>query len=153
VIARGHRTATAHGDRATSRRHTGQTLVEFSLGITIFLILFIGLVDLARAAFLFNALSDAARDVARVTSVHPGDTTLGSSAEVTSQVNADKGLMPGFTVISFSCLDLDGSAYTLECKPGYWVKVSVQSSFSPVLPLLSPFGPFTFSTSSSAKIQ
>lgn len=136
-----------------TRPHRGQALVEFALGITIFLTMFIGLVDLARAAFLFNGLSDAAREVARVTSVHPGDTTLGSSPEVAARVASERGLMPGFTVISFSCLDLDGSAYTLECKPGYWVKVSVRSSFTPVLPLLAAFGPFTFSTSSSAKIQ
>jgi hypothetical protein len=31
--------------------------------------------------------------------------------------------------------------------------VSVQTSFNVVLPILSSFGPFTFSTSSSAKIQ
>jgi hypothetical protein len=29
----------------------------------------------------------------------------------------------------------------------------VQTSFQPILPLLSPFGPITFSTASSAKIQ
>ena len=137
--------------RHRSRR--GQTLVEFALGITIFLSVFIGLFDLARAAFLFNGLSDAARELARVTSVHPGNPSLGSSTETTSRVSAERSLMPGFTVISYSCLDLDGTVITTECNPGYWVRVSVQSSFSPILPMLAPFGPFTFTTSSSAKIQ
>ena len=61
-------------------RSRGQGLVEFAIGITVFLTILIGLIDLARAAFLFNGVSDAARELARVTSVHPGSPTLGSSA-------------------------------------------------------------------------
>jgi hypothetical protein len=139
------------GRRRTGAR--GQGLVEFALGITIFLTIFIGLIDLARAAFLYNGLSEAAREVARVTSVHPGGLSLGSSPEVTSRVNAERALMPGFTVISFSCVDLSGAVVTDPCNPGYWVRISVRSSFFPVLPLLSVFGPIQFTTTSSAKIQ
>jgi TadE-like protein len=131
----------------------GQSLVEFALGITIFLTILIGLVDLARAAFLFNGVSDAAREIARVTSVHPGSPSLGSSAETTSSVSAERVLVPGLTVTSYACIDLAGAAATSPCQPGDWVKVSVRTSFQPILPLLSPFGPFTFATASSAKIQ
>jgi TadE-like protein len=139
---------------ATSRTAGGgQSLVEFALGITIFLTILIGLVDLARAAFLFNGVSDAAREIARVTSVHPGSPSLGSSAETTSSVSAERVLVPGLTVTSYSCIDLAGAAATSPCQPGDWVKVSVRTSFQPILPLLSPFGPFTFATASSAKIQ
>ena len=135
------------------RSRSGQGLVEFALGITVFLMLFIGLIDLARAAFLYNGLSDAAQTVARVTSVHPGDTTLGSSTETTTSVAAERVLVPGLTVTSFACVDLSGANVTGSCNPGSWVRVSVQTSFFPVLPLLSPFGPITFTTVSSAKIQ
>jgi Flp pilus assembly protein TadG len=135
------------------RGQSGQGLVEFALGITIFLTLVIGLVDLARAAFLFNGVSEAAREIARVTSVHPGTPTLGSSAETTSAVSAERALVPGLSVTSYTCLQLDGSTETGTCQPGNWVRVSVQTSFQPILPLLSPFGPITFSTASSAKIQ
>ena len=131
----------------------GQSLVEFALGITIFLTILIGLVDLARAAFLFNGVSDAAREIARVTSVHPGSLGLGTSSETTSSVSAERALVPGLTVTSYSCIDLAGAAAASPCQPGDWVKVSVQTSFQPILPLLSPFGPFTFATASSAKIQ
>jgi Flp pilus assembly protein TadG len=143
----------------TRRRHRrrdahGQSLVEFALGITIFMTLLIGLVDLARAAFLFNGVSDAARELARVTSVHPG-TTLGSSAETTSAVSAERALVPGLVVTSYDCIDIAGVSVTgtTNCQPGNWVKVSVQTSFQPILPVLSAFGPITFATSSSAKIQ
>src|SRR5206468_9646026 len=71
-------------DRPSRRRGLGQGLVEFALGITVFLTILIGLVDLARAAFLFNGVSDAARELARVTSVHPGTTTLGASGETSA---------------------------------------------------------------------
>jgi hypothetical protein len=33
------------------------------------------------------------------------------------------------------------------------VKVSVLTSFQPILPMLAPFGPISFATASSAKIQ
>lgn len=137
---------------ARRRRARGQGLVEFAFGITIFLTLFIGLVDLARAAFLYNGVSDAAREIARVTSVHPG-TTLGDSTESTAAAAYERGLVPGVTVTGYTCVDLAGATVTGPCRPGSWVRVSVQASFSAVHPLLSAFGPYVFSTSSSAKIQ
>ena len=135
----------------TARR--GQGLVEFALGITIFLTMFIGLIDLARAAFLFNGLSDASQAIARVTSVHPGDTTLGTSPETTTSVDAERVLVPGLVVSAYDCIDLSGASVAGVCKPGSWVRVSVRTSFYPVLPLLSPFGPISFTSVSSAKIQ
>jgi Flp pilus assembly protein TadG len=131
---------------------SGQSLVEFALGITIFLTLFIGLIDLARAAFLFNGVSDAAREIARVTSLYPG-TTLGSSAQTTAKVSAERVIVPGLTVTSYGCVDLAGATVSGVCRPGSWVRVAVRTSFTPVLPLLSAFGPIAFTTSSSAKIQ
>ena len=139
-----------------ARRHHragGQSLVEFALGITVFLTILVGLVDLARAAFLFNGVSDAAREIARVTSVHPGTTTLGSSSETTTSVSNERALVPGLSVTSYACIDLAGASVTGTCQPGDWVKVSVRTSFQPILPLLAPFGPITFTTASSAKIQ
>jgi Flp pilus assembly protein TadG len=134
------------------RRERGQSLVEFALGLTVFLTLLIGLVDLARAAFLFNGVSDAAREIARVTSVHPG-ATLGVSSQTTAAVSAERALVPGLTIDSYSCIDLAGAAVTGTCQPGNWVKVAVRTSFQPILPILSAFGQLTFTTASSAKIQ
>jgi Flp pilus assembly protein TadG len=145
--------APSTGVRGARRRSRGQSLVEFALGITVFLTILIGLVDLARAAFLFNGVSDAAREIARVTSVHPGSTGLGTSSETTTAVSNERVLVPGLTVSSYACIDLAGAAVPTTCQPGNWVKVSVRTSFQPILPLLSAFGPITFATASSAKIQ
>jgi Flp pilus assembly protein TadG len=134
-------------------RAAGQGLVEFALGIVIFLTVLIALVDLARAAFLFNGVSDAAREIARVTSVHPGTPSLGSSTQTATTVSNERVLVPGLTVTGYDCIDLSGASVTATCEPGDWVKVSVRTSFTPVLPLLNAFGPITFSTASSAKIQ
>jgi Flp pilus assembly protein TadG len=135
-----------------ARRSRGQGLVEFALAITIFLTILIGLIDLARAAFLFNGVSDAAREIARVTSLHPG-TSLGASSQTATTVSAERVLVPGLTVTGYSCLDLAGDPVVGVCRAGSWVKVAVRTSFNPVLPLLSAFGPISFTTASSAKIQ
>jgi hypothetical protein len=113
----------------------------------------IGLVDLARGAFLYNGVSDAAREIARVTSVHPGTSGVGSSDETAAAVTHERALVPGLTVTGYDCIDISGAAVTGECQPGDWVKVSVRTSFSPILPVLAAFGPINFSTASSAKIQ
>ena len=133
-------------------RSRGQGLVEFALGITIFMTILIALVDLARGAFLFNGVSDAAREIARVTSVHPGD-SLGTSTETSDAVSNERALVPGLSVTSYACIDISGAAVTGVCQPGDWVKVSVRTTFTPILPVLSAFGPIVFSTASSAKIQ
>ena len=127
--------------------------MEFALGITIFMTIPIGLVDLARAAFLFNGVSDAAREIARVTSVHPGTSGIGSSDETTAAISEERVLVPGLSVTGYDCIDISGAAVTGECQPGDWVKVSVRTSFSPILPVLAAFGPINFTTASSAKIQ
>lgn len=150
---RGARQARDARQACGRRGRRGQGLVEFALGITVFLTLFIGLIDLARAAFLYNGVSDAAREIARVTSVHPGPDPLGTSAETIASVSDERGLVPGLTVTGYSCIDIAGAAVTGVCKPGSWVRVEVRTSFSPVLPFLSAFGPINFTTSSSAKIQ
>jgi Flp pilus assembly protein TadG len=139
---------------ATRRRRTrGQGLVEFALGITVFLTILIGLVDLARAAWLFNGVSDAAREIARVTSVHPGNGTLGSSTETATAVSGERSLVPGLSVTSYTCIDISGATVSGTCQPGDWVKVSVKTTFRAASPLLIPFGAMTLSTASSAKIQ
>lgn len=138
--------------RRRRRRSNGQGLVEFALGITIFLTILIGLIDLARAAWLFNGVSDAAREIARVTSVHPGTTTLGGSSETATAVSGERALVPGLSVTSYTCIDISGATVTGTCQPGDWVRVQVKTTFRAASPLLIPLGAITLSTASSAKI-
>ena len=69
---------------ASRDRQRGQALVEFSLTIIIFLVLMMGVVDFGRAIYQYNGVSQAAREIARTTAVHPGSdftTDAGRSAE------------------------------------------------------------------------
>ena len=80
----------------TTDRERGQALVEFSLTIVIFLVLMMAIVDLGRGIYMFNGVAQAAREVARVTSVHPG-TGFGNSAETAAVVGTQKKLIPNFS--------------------------------------------------------
>jgi Flp pilus assembly protein TadG len=131
----------------------GQALVEFSLGILVFLMVFVGMIDLARGVFVFNGVSEAAREIARETSVHPGTGALGSSPQSTSVYQTQRLLVPGLAAPTYTCYDIAGALQTDACQPGDWVRVTATSTFRPSMPLLAMLGPFTFSSSSSAEIQ
>ena len=61
------------GGRSTREtRETGQALVEFSLAFIVFVVLLMAIFDFGRGIFMFNGVSQAAREIARATSVEPG---------------------------------------------------------------------------------
>jgi Flp pilus assembly protein TadG len=126
--------------------------VEFSIAIGVFLMLLIGAVDLGRAVYLYNGVSEAAREISRATSIHPGS-TLGGSPESQEAVAIQQGLVPGLSAPVYSCVDITGAAVTGQCQPGRWVRVSVFADYHPALPVLSVFGPFTLTSASSAEVQ
>ncbi len=55
--------------RDRPRRVRGQSLVEFSLVLPIFLLVFFGVIDGGRAVYMHTVLSDASREGARVAAV------------------------------------------------------------------------------------
>ncbi len=143
------RVARRQAGRAGER---GQGLVEFSIAITVFLLLVMGTIDLGRAVYQFNGVSQAARELARVASVHPGG-TLGTSSEVTSTLAAQRGLVPGLGTPTYACIDIAGATVTGPCNGGNWVRVTISSSFTPVTPLAGLIGAVTLTSSASAKIE
>jgi hypothetical protein len=135
------------------RRTDGQTLVEFALGVTIFLMVLIGTIDLGRGVFMLNGVSQAAREIARETSVHPGTGGLGASAESVAAIDTQQALIPGLGIPTFECVDIAGASVSGSCQPGDWVRVTVSTEFQPALPLLALMGPFDLASTSSAEIQ
>jgi len=140
------------------RSRRGQALVEFSLAIVIFLVLLMGVVDFGMAIYKYNGVSEAAREIARVASVHQAGagTTFGNSPQLTAVVATQKNLVPGLSSPTFACTNIGGAAVPLangKCPLDSFVKVDVTTDYKAATPLLGLIGNFTMKGSSSAQIQ
>jgi len=134
----------------TTRPDLGQALVEFSLSVLIFLVLVLSLFDFGRAIFMYNGVSQAAREIARTASVEYS-ATVGASQEVTDTIDVQKALVPALGDPVFDCVDSAGVSQPLDqCDSEEdYVKVTISAPYSPVTPLLSFLGSFDLSSSST----
>jgi Flp pilus assembly protein TadG len=157
---------------AGRRGNRGQALVEFSIALIPFLFLLMGAVDLGRGIYVNNAVAQAAREIARVTVVHPCTGTPGSTAPCTTYsaqtqavIDTQMGLVPGMTQSSvvIVCTDvsdtvLAAAAVTGRCPsadgggPGSFYRVTVTVPFSVLTPLLPVPKDFTLSAISHVQI-
>lgn len=144
-------------------RDDGQGIVEFALVLPILLVLLIALFDVGRGIYLYNGVAEAAREIARTTSVHPG-TTLGGSAETAATLATQRRLIPGLnatawnassqpTGLRFECVDIAGATASHACEPGDWVRVTVHASYVPATPLLGLLGVSTFDLHSTSSVE
>ena len=121
--------------RRTCCRHAatdGQAVVEFSLAILVFLMMVIGLFDFGRAVYMYNGVSEAAREIARQTIVHPG-LVLGASTETQAAISVQKRLVPGMATPTFACVDVSGAAVPdSPCQSGDYVRVTATANYKPV---------------------
>ncbi len=135
-------------------RDRGQALVELAIALPVFLLLLLGLFDVGRGVYTWNGLSEAAREIARATSVHPG-VTLGASTETRTAVRTQLALVPGMVdppASNFQCVDIAGAATGLSpCPSGKYVKVTVTAAYNPLF-LLGMAGPITLSSTSMIQI-
>ena len=138
--------------RLSCRGERGQGLVEFSLAVTVFLALIMGVVDLGRAVYQYNGTAEAARELVRATSVHPGS-PLGSSADTQATLGTQLALVPGLATPTYACIDITGTAVTRACEAGDWIRVTVASAFTPVTPLATMLGEIVLTSSASAKLE
>lgn len=138
--------------RSPDDHEAGQALVEFSLAITVFLLLVMGTVDLGRAVYQYNGVTEAARQLARVASVHPG-ATLGSSDESSAAFAIQQGMVPGLGTPTYSCTDIAGAPVSGTCQAGDWVRVAVASTFNPATPLATVLGQVILTSTAAAKIE
>jgi len=126
--------------RIGDRNDRGQALVEFSLALCVFLLLLFGVVDLGRGIYQFNGVSQAAREIARVTSVHRGTACppTCTSPETVAGIAVQKGLIPQLGDPIFRCVDEAGvvKPVTDGCAPGDGVRVTAYASYTALLPLL-----------------
>lgn len=81
------------------RRHGGQSMVEFAVLAPIFFLLLLGTIDLGRAVYIYNSISDAAREGARA--AIPFDSPLPTTTAVVGAVQSKLG--GGFTLATDPC--------------------------------------------------
>lgn len=81
------------------RRHTGQSMVEFAVLAPIFFLLLLGTIDLGRGIYIYNTISDAAREGTRA--AIPFDSPLPSNATVMAAVQGKLG--GGFSLSQDPC--------------------------------------------------
>jgi hypothetical protein len=134
----------------------GQALVEFSIAVIPFLLLLMGVLDLGRGIYAMNATSQAAREIARATSVHRCSDTpcsdLGTSTEAQDVIATQRTLIPNLVFdpsVDIDCVDaVDFVVADADCKPSSstarYIRVHVRSTFTPITPFLGVFGNHTF---------
>jgi Flp pilus assembly protein TadG len=125
-------------------REDGQSLPEFALVLIPFLLLLLGIFDLGRGIYTYNAAAEAAREIARVASVdRQSRYTPGTSPESNQMKALQLRLVPGLTPsgITITCTDVNDVPNT-RCVPGDFVRVRVAVQYSPVTPLLGLVGPY-----------
>jgi Flp pilus assembly protein TadG len=123
-------------------------MVEFSLAIMVFLVMLLGIVDLGRGIFTYNGVSEAAREIARITSTHLGS-PVGTSIETADRIAVQTNLTPGLTAPTFGCVDLYGN--DSSCASGNYVRVQVSASYRPIS-FLGMLSPVTLPSTSSVQI-
>ncbi len=124
------------------RHKRGQSLVEFALLLPLFVLLIIGIFDLGRVFFSYIAITNAAREGARVITFWPGDTT---EADVVAAVHDEIGSSPmvsedKISKISIECDndydDVPEEIALANCPPEEPVRVTVTYNFELILDIL-----------------
>jgi hypothetical protein len=141
--------------RDRRRNDPGQALVEFSLALIPFLLLLMAVFDFGRAIYIYNGVSQAAREVARTASVHPRILPADSySVEAQATIDTQSALVPGLAIDDPVCVvsgAADDSAATPQpCHPDEYIVVRAHSTYTPVS-LLGFLG--TIQIEAKARIQ
>ena len=135
----------------TLRRRTyGQSLAEFALIAPVFLMMVLGVVDLGRVFYSYEALANATREGARYCALHAHDTYAKNVSSDTRTRVTDElgGSVSNLSVASPAC---DTSVVT-----GEPVTVTASTTFTPITPLISALfsgGTLTLTASATMKMQ
>ena len=120
------------------RGSDGQSLVEFALVLPLFLLLFFAIVDMGRAVFVYNSVTNAAREGARLAIVNQDTASITNRAK--QQVSIAETVNPSVTV-SFFVANTDGTASATACPAsapyfGCVAVVSFETTFRPLTPII-----------------
>ena len=137
--------------RRVTPRERGQALVEFSLTIPIFLVMLVAVFDLGRGIYTYNALSEGARDLARISATHVGN-PVGTSDATTQRIATIRAVTPAMADPTFICTDLYGATVEADqCTSGDYVRVTVTAPYTPAT-FLGMGGSFDLTSTSSVQV-
>jgi Flp pilus assembly protein TadG len=156
----------------TRDRAIGQALVEFALVFPVIVMLAFGFIDIGRAVFGYNTLTNAARQAARVAAVNQVDPAAGPWACVANKP-VQSAASPSWTFrgcamtagAAVGVTDSDVSisyaappGTTLQCSSGLTVgcivSVTVTADYVPLTPVAgSLIGPISMSATSAMPIE
>jgi len=136
-------------NRTMFRHQHGQSMVEFALILPLFVLFIIGVFELGRAFFSYIAITNAAREGARVVTFWPGKTTV---PNVIIAVETEIETSPMVVISDIDSIRIEcGSGYTwindgdgdddaqLEACPSYQpIRVTVIYRFHPILGFFLP---------------
>ena len=137
------------------KARNGQALVEFSLAFIVFAMLVFGVIDFGRGIYQYNAVSQAAREIARVTSVHPGTAPDFRSAETNAVIDVQKSLVPGLIVgpNAIQCVNAAGVVQATCDFNTDSIKVTVTAPFKAITPPMNVMSAWDMNGTSSVQIQ
>ena len=122
----------------------GQSLVETALVLPILLLILMGIFDFGRAVFAFNAVSNSAREAARVAIVNQNTTEV-----VAEGKRAAIGLPPDAIDVTFTLPDCPG-AVAIGCT----AQVKVDHQWSAITPIIgSVVGPIQLSSTTEMRVE
>ena len=117
-----------HPSRTRARR--GNALVEGALVMTAFMMILFGIMDFARAIFVYNTTQFAAREGARYASVR--GSASGDTATSDTVRDYALGLMAGVPTSDVTVT----TTWTPNNTPGSYVTVAVNATFTPITPYM-----------------
>jgi Flp pilus assembly protein TadG len=142
--------------RVLATRHSrarGQTLVEFALVIPILIVMLMGIFDLGRAIFAYNAITNAAREGARLGIVNQWADKIKERA-IDMAPTADQDPNAVTVAISKPASPPDDDDCASAPAVGCVVYVRYESEFTAITPIIgSIVGPMTLTAESVEPIE
>ena len=136
-------------------RGEGQTLAEFALVLPIVVLLLLALFDVGRAIYSYNAITNAAREGARLAIVNQDETTI--QARTVSQGG---GAIADVADVTVQFLDsasgdpCDGSGSNPELSIGCTAQVDALTRWEAITPVIGTIlGPIDLTASSSLSVE
>ena len=150
--------------RKARRKSRGQTLAEFALVFPLLILLLMGIFDFGRAIFLYNSLTNAAREGARLALVNQDETKIGQRVQAMAFTGAVTNLGSA-NLVNFYKQEPFGTDPTTHavCNPlavpstmavGCVAVVDVHASWRAITPIIGTIiGPIDFNAKSVVQIE